>query len=121
MNIILAVYLVRNQARLAFFSQSIVLMMEKCSFTFEGEVNEDTCVIEIPHSIKSVSSSHQRPEQTSNMEPITGVWNRSHRKHSSCVQRQLSRTQGSRVCLSVCLFIYPSIYLSVRLSVCRFI
>lgn len=68
MNTILAVYLVRKHARLAFFSQSIVLLMEKCSFTFEREVNEDTCVVEIPHSIKSVSNSHQRPEQTSNME-----------------------------------------------------
>ncbi len=109
MNKVLAVYLVRKHATLASFSLSIVLLMEKCSFTFEREVNEDTCVVEIPHSIKSVSNSHQRPEQTSNME-------HNNRSLEPFTQNTFlcSKTaeQNARV---------NSVYLSVHLSICLYV
>ncbi len=120
MNKVLAVYLVRKHATLASFSLSIVLLMEKCSFTFEREVNEDTCVVEIPHSIKSVSNSHQRPEQTSNMEhnnrslePFTQntfLCSKTERKGQVCL------SVSSSIHLSVCHSFHPIfnfIYLSV--------
>lgn len=127
MNTVLAVYLVRKHATLASFSQSIVLLMEKCSFTFEREVNEDTCVVEIPHSIKSVSNSHQRPEQTSNMEHNNRSLEPFTQNTFSCSKtaEQNARVESVylSVHLSICLYVVLSIhpYLQNHLSVCHYI
>ncbi len=119
MNTVLAVYLVRKHATLVSFSQSIVLLMEKCSFTFEREVNEDTCVVEIPHSIKSVSNSHQRPEQTSNMEHNNRSLEPFTQNTFSCSKtaEQTARVESVylSVHLSICLYVVLSIHLSIHL------
>lgn len=124
LNKVLAVYLVRKHATLASFLQSIVLLMEKCSFTFEREVNEDTCVVEIPHSIKSVSNSHQRPEQTSNMEHNNRSLEPFTQNTLSCSktaeQNARVKSVDLSVHLSICLYVILSI-LSFPLSIFQYI